>query len=116
VAFADATLEKGVELVAAAVGLAQRLECADLCLTGEGRLDASSSFGKTATGVAGAAKGAGVPVVCICGQAAPDAPREAFSGVFPLVADEVTEREALTSPSPLLKRLAAQAVRRFGRV
>ena len=52
VAFAGGRLEPGVELVIDAVKLAERLENADLCLTGEGAIDAQSAFGKTAVGVA----------------------------------------------------------------
>ena len=52
VAFAAGKLEPGVNLVIDAVKLAERLENADLCLTGEGAIDAQSAFGKTAVGVA----------------------------------------------------------------
>ncbi len=52
VAFAGGTLTPGIDLVIDAVDLRRRLTGADLCLTGEGCLDASSAFGKTAVGVA----------------------------------------------------------------
>ena len=44
-----------------AVDLAERLEDADLCLTGEGALDDQSAFGKTAVGVARLARFARLP-------------------------------------------------------
>ena len=49
-------------------GLAQ----ADLVVTGEGRLDATSFDGKVVGGVVDLARAAGVPVVAVVGQAAPD--------------------------------------------
>ncbi|MFC1735466.1 glycerate kinase [Candidatus Hydrogenedentota bacterium] len=67
VAFAQAKLCNGVELVAEACGLAERIKGTDLVLTGEGRLDASSANGKTPVGVARIARSLGVPVIVIAG-------------------------------------------------
>lgn len=111
VAFAGAKLESGVELVAGAVGLGRRLAGADLCLTGEGKLDGQSAAGKTAVGVARLARRHGVPVLCIPGQAAADAPREFFRDIRPLVAGNVTVRQAMTQTESLLKQRAAEAVK-----
>ncbi len=113
VAFVGATLERGVELVAEAVGLERRLAGADLCITGEGKLDASSRFGKTAVGVADLACRTGVPCICIPAQADTDAPRELFESVCPLVADDVTVENALARPAFHLKRRAAEALHAF---
>ncbi|MFW6133754.1 MAG: glycerate kinase, partial [Planctomycetota bacterium] len=93
-AFAGATLQSGADLVAEAVALRKRLAGCDLCLTGEGRLDAQTHFGKAALTVARLARDAGATVVCIPGRADADAP-DAFDAVRPLVAGEVTERLAL---------------------
>ncbi len=113
VAFAGASLESGVEMIARALRLPDRLAATDLCLTGEGRLDAQSAAGKAAFGVAQLARAAGVPVVCIPGEAAADAPAGAFDDVRPLVAAEVTRRLALQQPKSYIKRRAAEAVRAF---
>ena len=113
VAFAGATLQRGVDLVAQATDLSHRLQGADLCITGEGKLDATTAEGKTAVGVADLARRQGVPTVCIPGQVTAGAPQEAFAAVWPLVAGSVTERQALQDPTPLLVRRAADAVRQF---
>jgi glycerate kinase len=113
VAFAGASLEAGAKVVAQAVALRRRLVGADLCLTGEGRLDSQSAAGKAAVGVAAVAREAGVPCVCIPGQADADAPAGLFDDVRPLVAEEVTRRVALKQPKTYLKRRAAEAVGRF---
>ncbi|MHC4716124.1 MAG: glycerate kinase [Planctomycetota bacterium] len=111
VAFAGATLQSGIEIVAEAVGLRERVAGADLVVTGEGKFDAQSAHGKTAFGVARVAAAEGVPVICIPGQADADAPRDAFRMVRPLVDGDVTVEQALTEPAPLLKRRAGEALR-----
>jgi glycerate kinase len=113
VAFADAKIERGAPLIAEAVRLRQRLEAADLCITGEGRLDRSSRFGKTTVSVAEIAAKAGVPVICIPGQAGEDAPRELFAAVHTLVGDDVPPRLAIAQTAQLLKRRAAEAMTAF---
>lgn len=113
VAFAGGRLEPGVEIVAEAVGLSRRLKGADLCLTGEGKFDAQSASGKTAVGVARDARLAGVPVICIPGQSEPNGPHELFSAVWPLVGGQVKVEQAISSPRPILKRRASEAVTQF---
>lgn len=113
VAFAGATLQAGLPMVAEAVSLPRRLAEADLCITGEGQLDSQSSAGKTTVGVAQIAAAKGVPVICIPGQAAGDAPRNIFADVRPLVADEITRRLAMQQPADLLRRRAKEALQSF---
>jgi glycerate kinase len=108
-AMAGAVLEPGFPLVAEAIGLAERLAGADLCLTGEGSLDAQSARGKAATGVAELARRLGVRVVCVPGRTTDDAPRHLFDDVRPLVAGGVEEAEALSRPEALLAKRAAEA-------
>jgi glycerate kinase len=69
-ALLGARLMPGAPLVLDAIGFAERLEGAGLCVTGEGRLDASSAAGKAVSGVASACAAAGVPCVALCGQVA----------------------------------------------
>lgn len=113
VAFAGATLTPGLTMIAQAVGLARRLSGANLCITGEGRLDGQSSFGKAAVGIAGLATKAGIPTICIPGQATDDAPRDVFSEVYPLVSGDVTVRQAMHNTPALLQARAAAAMKAF---
>lgn len=71
-AFARGRLRPGVEVVAEAVGLAELLDGAGLVITGEGRLDGQSRYGKTPVGVARLAKERGIPVVAFAGALGPD--------------------------------------------
>lgn len=113
VAFTGATLERGVDLVAQAVGLQRRLGGVDLCITGEGKFDAQSGAGKTVSGVAQRARAAGVPVICIAGQVSDDAPVDLLDDVLALVDGETTAAAAIRDPQPLLKALAAKAMKAF---
>ena len=70
-AFFGAQLKRGVEIVIDAVDLRRRLTGADLCLTGEGRLDRSSLGGKVAVGVARACRDAQIPCIALAGSIEP---------------------------------------------
>ncbi len=73
VAFCNATMKSGVDIVIEATKLEQALEGAILAITGEGKVDFQTAFGKTPSGVAKAAKKTGIPVVAIGGALADDA-------------------------------------------
>ncbi|HEY4701906.1 MAG TPA: glycerate kinase, partial [Streptosporangiaceae bacterium] len=69
-----ARIEPGFDFVAGLVGLGERLERADLALTGEGHLDPPSFHGKVPGGVlelarARGERGRSLPVLCIVGGA-----------------------------------------------
>jgi len=73
VAFCDAKMKRGVDIVIEATKLEQALEGAVLAITGEGKVDFQTAFGKTPSGVAKAAKQSNIPVVAIGGALADDA-------------------------------------------
>jgi glycerate kinase len=60
-------LRPGVELVMEATGFEEKLTSSDLVITGEGRIDQSTAFGKTALGVARRAREAGVACIAVGG-------------------------------------------------
>ena len=53
-------------------GLRAKLDRADLVITGEGRIDAQTAFGKTALGVAQLAGAAGVACIAVGGGIEPE--------------------------------------------
>lgn len=67
-AFTQATLRPGIELVLEAVKLEKYLNHADLVITGEGRIDGQTVHGKTPMGVAQLAKKQNLPVIGIAGS------------------------------------------------
>ncbi|MCD4711346.1 MAG: glycerate kinase [Bacteroidales bacterium] len=72
-AFLDATLVKGFDMIAGVVGLEEKIRGADLVITGEGKMDAQTRFGKTPFGVAQMAKKYGKPVIGVAGTLDGDA-------------------------------------------
>jgi glycerate kinase len=72
-AFLDARLVRGFDMIAAVVGLEEKVGDSDLVITGEGRLDAQTRFGKTPFGMAQAAKKHGIPVIAVGGALDEDA-------------------------------------------
>ena len=68
VAFLDAELRAGVNIVLDLVDMESHLERADLVITGEGCLDYQTIYKKAPIGVALMAKERGIPVVCVSGS------------------------------------------------
>ena len=66
-AFLNADLRPGIEIVTQAAGLEEVVADADLVITGEGRIDSQTIHGKTPIGVARVAKQFGIPVIGIAG-------------------------------------------------
>lgn len=114
IGFLGARVELGVEVVAAVVGLPERLRGADLALTGEGRLDGQTGYGKTVSGVARIAHAANVPVLVVAGALAEGWERVlkiGVDGVEAIVPRLATEEEAMTRPAELLTAATEKAVR-----
>jgi glycerate kinase len=65
--FTPAQLRPGVEIVLDAVHFAEVVKAASFVLTGEGRTDFQTAFGKAPVGVAKVAKQFNVPVFCLSG-------------------------------------------------
>lgn len=67
-AFFQARLQSGIETVLDVSRFREALDGADWCVTGEGSFDAQSLGGKVVSGVAAAARRAGVPVAVFAGR------------------------------------------------
>jgi glycerate 2-kinase len=68
VATTSATIESGAALVGEAVGLAAAIARADVVITGEGRLDAQTAYGKTVAHVLEQSLAAGRPCLAVAGS------------------------------------------------
>lgn len=66
-AYTQARLRPGIEIVLETVQLAHQVSDADLVITGEGRIDSQTVHGKTPMGGAKVAKRFDVPVLALCG-------------------------------------------------
>jgi len=101
-AFHSFALRPGVDLVMEAADFAARLARVDLVITGEGRIDAQTAFGKTALGVARRAHAVGKPCIAVGGSVEPE-------GTAALEAVGATAVPVWESPVPLAVALAAGA-------
>ena len=70
--FASFAVRPGVEVVMELVDFDGHLAASQLVLTGEGRVDAQTAYGKTALGVAHRARASGRPTICFGGGVTPD--------------------------------------------
>ena len=66
-AFLQATLKPGIQMVLGALDFENRIQHADLIITGEGKLDRQTGMGKTPAGILEAGKRQQIPVVAIGG-------------------------------------------------
>lgn len=112
--FTSAAIRPGVEVVAELVGLSERLEEADLVITGEGRADEQTLSGKAALGVARLAP-KGTPVVLLCGALGPGVGTLEASGTFALVQPIPDHPMDLTEAIADSQRLLENAAERLAR-
>ncbi|MEK5307783.1 glycerate kinase [Bacillus sp. FSL M8-0326] len=118
--FLQADLQKGIDIVLKAVHFADVLKDADLVITGEGRIDQQTIYGKTPIGVAKAAKQYGLPVIGIAGSLSKDSAvvhDHGIDALFSIIPGVTTLTEAMHDASVYVERTARNiaAVMTFGR-
>jgi glycerate 2-kinase len=115
--FASLRLEPGIDLVMAEAGFDSALATADLVITGEGRIDRQTAFGKTAMGVAQRARAAGVRCIAIGGGVTPDG-IEALAAVgavaVPVSEGPETVEAAMAAGAAPLERCGERVARLAG--
>lgn len=115
-AFTDATMRSGIDLVIEIVGLKERAVGADYCFTGEGRIDGQTQYGKTPMGVARAVRevAPSCRVIALAGSIGEDAEQLnalGFAAVFGIQPGAVSLQEARAGASRNLERTAEQVMR-----
>jgi len=108
-AFLSAELKPGVDIVIEATQLESYIKDADLVITGEGRIDGQTIYGKTPIGVAKTAKKHSVPVVAIAGSIGVGSEavyEHGISALFSVVPGAVTLPEALEKADENIERTA----------
>lgn len=112
VAFLNAELRPGIEIVTKAVGLGEAVADADVVVTGEGRIDSQTVHGKTPIGVARVAKQYGKPVIGIAGSLNADSGvvhAHGIDAVFSVIYRPCTLEEALSEAAANV-RIAARNI------
>ena len=111
-AFLDAELKPGIRLMLDVLRFSEKIEGADLIVTGEGRVDRQSLMGKVPSGILEEASKQGIPVVLLAGSIADtdEINRAGFRGVFSITPGPVSLERAM-EPSfarANLRQLAVQ--------
>lgn len=112
-----ATRVPGIDLVAGAVGLAERARACDLVVTGEGAFDFSSRAGKVPYGVAAVAAEAIRPCVALAGQVLVGSREMRALGIEAAYStvDLVGEERSFADPAGSLSALAHRVARTWSR-
>jgi len=109
-------LVSGIELVLTALDFETKARGASLVLTGEGKFDAQSAYGKVPLGVARRSRALGVPVVVIAGTVLPSAEvlhREGVGAYFSILNRPMSLQEAMAEAAELLENQVAEVIRLF---
>ena len=114
-AFCGATLQSGFSAVSDAVGLAERVSQADLVITGEGRLDTQSAYGKTVAGVASLAAQADVPCLAVAGLITGGASSPGLIDLEAATRDGMSVSEAMARAHELVPEAVERLLRRYPR-
>ncbi len=111
----NATIENGGELFLELVGFDEQLEGAQLVLTGEGKIDRQTVFGKGVAAVASHASARGIPVVAFGGiiEDIELLHRIGLTAVFSIVHRPMPMDEAIRDGRALLKQAVREALRLF---
>ena len=99
-AFLNAKLESGIQIVLDETKLEEYVKNADVVITGEGRLDGQTAFGKAPIGVAKIAKKYGKTMLAFAGAVTEDAAicnEHGIDAFFPIVRGVTTLQEAMES-------------------
>ena len=112
--FRSFALRPGIDLVMEATDFPARLERADLVITGEGRIDAQTGFGKTALGVAKRAAAARVPCIAVGGGVEVDGIRaltDVGAVAVPVIERPMSVEDAMASGVEPLERCGERLAR-----
>lgn len=113
-AFLGGSLRAGVDIVLDHVGLDEKLEGADLVITGEGQIDFQTVYNKAPIGVARRAKRRGIPVLAVCGSLGrgfEDVHAEGIDAVVSILPAPMTLDEASARAGELIADAVAEAMR-----
>jgi glycerate kinase len=105
-AFLDAELLRGIDLIMDTLQLEAHIKNADLVITGEGKIDRQTLYGKTITGVAKVAQKHGVPVIAITGKIGNDIDdiyKLGVTSIFSIVNQPMTIQESMEKTDYLIQ-------------
>ena len=99
-AYLNGMLEPGIEIILRETELEEYIKDSELVITGEGRIDFQTSFGKAPAGVAALAKKYSIPVIAFAGSVTKDAVecnKHGIDAFFPILRGICTLEEAMNT-------------------
>ena len=114
IAFLDAELRPGIEIMIEIVKLEQVIKDADLVITGEGKIDSQTIYGKAPIGVAKIAKRYNIPVIAIAAIIGDDAGivhQYGISSLISVSAQPMRLDESVSNKVLLIKNSIKQSMR-----
>jgi glycerate kinase len=106
--FFDVRLAKGVQLVMDSSGVKDKLPHADLVITGEGKIDEQTEYGKVVSEIALAAARHHVPAIAFCGVSEVDDPRPLhLSAIRTITPQGMPREQSMARAKDLLQAAAA---------
>ena len=112
--FLSAELKKGIDIVIEYSKFEEKVQGADLVITGEGSIDSQTRFGKTPYGVAKVAKKYNIPVIALSGNVGKDIDvlyDYGFNAIFPILPRVQTLEEALSQGKENLEKTSENIAR-----
>jgi glycerate 2-kinase len=119
VAFLNAKLRIGVNIIIDVTGLEEKIKNADLIITGEGAFDRQTFYGKSAYGVANLAKKYNIPVITINGSVLVDrksvnrSESSLFAGNFSILNKPMDLSDAIENSSLMLENTTKEVLNFF---
>ena len=113
-AFLGGRLRPGIDVVMETVGLEREVQAADLVITGEGKVDGQTRYGKVPLGVARCARKYGVPTVVLAGCVEEDADglhEEGVTAYFSIADRPMTLETSMHEAERLLANTTAEVMR-----
>ncbi|NBC56897.1 MAG: glycerate kinase [Bacteroidetes bacterium] len=115
--FTNAELKPGIELIMDELQMENHIKKTDLIITGEGRIDQQTLYGKTLIGIAKRAKHHRIPVIAIAGQVETDLKALYESGLtaaFAIVNQPMHLEEAIENTGILIESTVENIFRTLG--
>jgi glycerate kinase len=109
VAFLNAELISGIDLIMQLAAVESHIQDADAIITGEGKIDEQSLYGKAISGIASLAKKHNKKLIAVCGSLSIDSSQlkqEGFENVYALLRDTMELINAMKNAKDLLSNLS----------
>lgn len=114
IAFLNAELRPGIEIIIEVVKLEQAIKDADLVITGEGKIDSQTIYGKAPIGVAKIAKKYNIPVIAVAAIIGDDADivhQYGISSLISVFGQPMRLEESVSHKVSLIKNSIKQSMR-----